>query len=419
MFEADCAGRLTFLAPDGALGWPLDALIGQPGAALLTEAAAVDPFRCTAPLRRQRVWLRTGDGGRVCMAVTTMPLTDEAGCPRGCRGTATDVTEQEADSAAAAALVRRGEVLDHVLARMRQEVLAPRMMQAVLESLIAAAGAEGAAVLSIDADGPGQPLYHHGGPVPELAPVLRGIVESGIEIRTNAAPDGAPLLAALCSTRFGEVAALVAWRAPGGRDWDEDDRILTGSVAALVRVVLEHESIQRELARQARTDPLTGLLNRRAFMSEIDRRLNRLESEGQPGTLLFIDLDRFKLLNDRHGHDAGDAALVQLAALLNRTFRPSDLVARLGGDEFAVWLDGADSMTAAERADRLCKAVPEEFAHLGSDEGGGLGVSIGIAMREPGSGEQLNQVMVRADQVMYAVKRGGGARWKVAQAVHV
>jgi diguanylate cyclase (GGDEF)-like protein len=95
-------------------------------------------------------------------------------------------------------------------------------------------------------------------------------------------------------------------------------------------MVLEHEAIQREMAKQARTDPLTGLLNRRAFIEEMARQIDRLDREGLPGKLMFADLDNFKPLNDGLGHEAGDEALRRVAKLLRDTVRPTDLVARLG-----------------------------------------------------------------------------------------
>ena len=93
-------------------------------------------------------------------------------------------------------------------------------------------------------------------------------------------PQGCAVLACPVCTRFGDRAGLVVWRVAGGAAWDAGDRTLAASVAGLIRMMLEHEGIQRELALQARTDPLTGLLNRRAFLEDAGRRIDRLEREG-------------------------------------------------------------------------------------------------------------------------------------------
>jgi diguanylate cyclase (GGDEF)-like protein len=415
LFEADVAGRLTFTGPDTVLGWPAQALLGQPGHVLLDDRSGPDPFCFTTPVRRRHTWFRTMQGDAVCMALTSLPLHDEWGQHRGVRGVAVNVTAQERANAETASALRRGQALDRILDQMRQEVMAPRMMRAVLDGAMRALGAQGTAVLDLK---PGTThLVLHG--VGEDANVLahdiqRHLLEGDEETRMLVSPDGRQLLISPASTRFGDTAALVAWRTPGSRVWDTDDVILAASVTGVMRIVLEHESIQRELARQARTDALTGLLNRRAFIDEASRRLDRLEAEGSPAALMFIDLDGMKHLNDRSGHEAGDAALMLTSALLRRTFRPTDLVARLGGDEFACWLDGADSFTAAERAEALRLTVPQEFAHLTAGETTGIGMSIGIAMRRPGSDESLDSLLQRADQAMYEVKRNGRGHWRVS-----
>jgi diguanylate cyclase (GGDEF)-like protein len=197
--------------------------------------------------------------------------------------------------------------------------------------------------------------------------------------------------------------------------WDADELMLAASATGIIRVILGHEVVQREMARQARTDPLTGLLNRRAFLDEMARRVDRLEREGLPGTLMFVDLDNFKELNDRCGHDAGDEALCITAALLRSTLRPTDLVARFGGDEFAMWLDGADEFAAAERAESLRVEGPKALAHLAAGHDLALTMSIGIAPRWPGRGEDIETTIHCADQAMYQVKRGGRGHWRVAQ----
>jgi diguanylate cyclase (GGDEF)-like protein len=170
------------------------------------------------------------------------------------------------------------------------------------------------------------------------------------------------------------------------------------------------------MARQARSDPLTGLLNRRAFLDEATRRIDRLERENLPGTLMFVDLDHFKTLNDRCGHHRGDEALRAVANLLRVTVRPCDLIARFGGDEFVLWLDGMDELTAAERAEALCRNGPSVLAHLSAATGEALTMSIGIAGRLHGLGEDVEAMLTRADKIMYDVKRSGRGHWRVAQA---
>ncbi|MBC7800806.1 MAG: GGDEF domain-containing protein, partial [Gemmatimonadaceae bacterium] len=312
----------------------------------------------------------------------------------------------------------RGDVLDHILGQMRQEVLAPRMMQAVLDGAVRAMGGTGAAVLDLTQGAEGTVLHRSDAdPAHIVGDAVALLHDHNDALVQSAVVPAAMILACTASTRFGERAGLVVWRPPDTRPWDADDRTLAASVTGVIRIVLEHESIQRELARQARTDPLTGLLNRRAFLTEAARRIDRLDREGLPGTLLFVDLDRLKPLNDRLGHEAGDAALVLAADLLYRTVRPTDLVARLGGDEFALWLDGSDELTAAERAEGLRQGCPAMLAHLaaGPDPADQITMSIGIACRRPGGGEDLDSLIARADQAMYEVKHAGRGHWRVSQ----
>jgi diguanylate cyclase (GGDEF)-like protein len=327
-----------------------------------------------------------------------------------------DISAQDSRDAAIAASLRRSEVMDHILWRMRREVLAASMMQAVLESLLAAMGAQGAAVVNLLSEPViGSVLHCVGDGIMGLLPAIHGMIApDAMDVVAGVLPEGWPVLVCPSLTRFGERAALALWRAPGARPWDSDETVLASSATAIIRIVLEHDSIQRELARQARTDPLTGLLNRRSFLEEMNRRVERLDREGLPGTLMFVDLDFFKALNDACGHEVGDEALTLTAQLLRDTVRPADLVARLGGDEFALWLDGSDELTAAERGERLRLGAPGYFARELPAEAPALSMSIGIACRRAGDTEDLEVLMHRADSVMYEVKRNGRGHWKVA-----
>jgi len=419
LFETDQSGCFTFIAPEHILGWSAEDLLGQPAHTVLLDADGPDVFTLTTPQHRRHTWLRRQSQDPLCMALTVVPMTDEDGRHCGTRGVAVDVTEQEQLNRASASALRRNNVLDHILDRMRQEVYAPRIMQSILESLTRTVGAEGTAIINLvvhEQAGDDGLMYSTGRIPSQLLEAVRGtMADHAHHTQDISIGNGIHALACPCSTRFGEQAVVVTWRIVGIRFWDMDDLNLIASVSGIVRIVLEHEAIQRELARQARTDPLTGLLNRRAFLEEAARRLDRLERDGLPSTLLFLDLDRLKFLNDMRGHDIGDAALKLVSVLLHRTFRPTDLIARLGGDEFAVWLDGADVLTAAERAESLRLNTPLELSHLYDHGELPMSMSIGIAAREPGSAETLEQLIQRADHAMYHVKRNGRANWHVSQ----
>jgi diguanylate cyclase (GGDEF)-like protein len=424
VFETDARGRLAFVAPDPALGWAAGTLLGQPAELLLADSGdgtAFNPFRITASVRRRRVWLRRPDGRSLCLAIAAAPVLDAAGAMVGVRGLGQDVSEQDGHDARIAAALRRGELLDHILWHMRQEVLAEKMMKAALDALVAALGADGCAVIDMLGDGvESSVLYRVGTLTPDMLHTAMTLLEaSETEPAQASDPEGRGILVCPSQQRYGEQAGFALWRPPGGRAWDADELVLAGSATGVIRVILEHEAIQREMARQARTDPLTGLLNRRAFLDEVSRRIDRLEREELPGTLMFVDLDNFKSLNDCRGHDVGDEALCLTAGLLRQTVRPSDLVARLGGDEFAVWMDGADELTSAERAESLRVEGPRMLAHLKEGYELSLTMSIGIAARWPGQGEDIEALIHRADQAMYEVKRAGRGHWRVSRSERV
>ena len=161
-----------------------------------------------------------------------------------------------------------------------------------------------------------------------------------------------------------------------------------------------------ELLHLASIDALTGMLNRQRFVHHAQRTLARIGRRGAPVSLLTIDVDHFKQINDDFGHAGGDAALQALAATLNQAMRPGDVVGRLCGEEFAVLLPGTAEMDAMRIGQALRVAVEGlKVEHLGQSIG--LTVSIGIACAPGGQPADLQALLHDADQSLYRAKAAG------------
>jgi diguanylate cyclase (GGDEF)-like protein len=177
-----------------------------------------------------------------------------------------------------------------------------------------------------------------------------------------------------------------------------------GLVAGSALVVhLLSERIGRLVAQlqlAARTDGLTGLPNRRAFLEHFEREVARANRTLRPFALLLADIDRFKELNDRDGHVAGDAALSELGRLLPAQLRRNDIPARVGGDEFAVLLPELGAEEARDLGSRLARAVSERMSAAGAP----LSLSFGVAAFGS-DGHTLDDLTRAADRGLYAAKR--------------
>jgi diguanylate cyclase len=182
-----------------------------------------------------------------------------------------------------------------------------------------------------------------------------------------------------------------------------NERLQTRLVAAEEK--LREQTRQIELhVNEARTDPLTGLPNRRAFDDELARQLAKWERKHVTFCLMLADVDRFKAINDRFGHPIGDQVLSQLGELLQNTARRMDFVARFGGEEFALILPTTESDAARRVAERLRETI-EAHPFQGAGPLLDVAVSVGLARVEPGD-EPLT-LLKRADQALYASKRAG------------
>ncbi len=177
-------------------------------------------------------------------------------------------------------------------------------------------------------------------------------------------------------------------------------------------ITASHE-ISQQLSYDASHDPLTGLANRREFELRLQRALELTQAIGTSHAVCFMDLDRFKAVNDFCGHVAGDELLRQLGQVLEQKVRSADVVARLGGDEFAVLLHNCSAEAAEQVAANLLKAV-DEYQFLWGTKAFTLGVSIGVVMLNPHF-RRLAQVMNAADAACYAAKDAGRNRVHIFQ----
>jgi diguanylate cyclase (GGDEF)-like protein/PAS domain S-box-containing protein len=182
------------------------------------------------------------------------------------------------------------------------------------------------------------------------------------------------------------------------------DRQAIGTIVTF-RNVTAAARLTRELAFHANHDPLTGLHNRRAFDSYLERAIVSAKEQGCCHSLLYFDLDQFKRVNDAAGHVAGDELLRQLALLLRRQLRDRDSLARIGGDEFAVLLENCNATRAAQVAEKIRAAIAG-FTFAWDTREFQIGSSIGVV--DFADGElSAGQIMGIADRMCYAAKAGG------------
>ncbi|MET0105659.1 MAG: sensor domain-containing diguanylate cyclase [Sedimenticola sp.] len=200
---------------------------------------------------------------------------------------------------------------------------------------------------------------------------------------------------------------IIEWRFKALRGSDSAVKYIIGNGVDVTRHHLE----KVHLSDMAHRDNLTGLANRYLFEQRLDATIQKT----QPFTLLYIDLDKFKPINDRFGHEAGDHVLVNVAKRLQRSLRDTDTVARIGGDEFSVILtDIVDAGDAAKVADKLLAALVEPFDY--EQTRCQIGASIGIACF-PADADEMGGLTRAADQAMYQAKEAGRNTYRHYHAV--
>ncbi|MBL4615316.1 MAG: sensor domain-containing diguanylate cyclase [Magnetovibrio sp.] len=409
-WEVGDDGRFVFVSRAGGLGYASDDIIGHKPEEFIVGADEYDPVPFLADERTEEVelWMHRADGGMACVVVSAIPFFENDGARIGVRGVCRDVTNERERATALAHAHQREQVLGYIVNTIRDEINPTDMLGAAAAATARAMGASGCRILRTGlAKDEGASLqfetaaeFGTGGPgqlgddfltFSAAEPWLR---EEEIE--------GWCVIAAPC-LHAGDINGVIClWKRA---DWSNDDRLLVNDISNQLGIAIEQIENHESIVRLSRTDAMTGLLNRRAFYDEeLPRHFQRLEHDGSSGALFYIDMDNFKLVNDVHGHQKGDEAIIALRDLLYDFVRPGDVIARLGGDEFALWLDGMDSDAAQKRSRQLLD-MSHTLRDLSGQPDKPLGISIGIAVYKAGTGEGLESLLARADKAMYEVKQ--------------
>ena len=172
--------------------------------------------------------------------------------------------------------------------------------------------------------------------------------------------------------------------------------------------IQQSKANQEELEKLANFDSLTGLYNRRAILRRLDEEIKHAKRYKEQPSLIMLDIDHFKKVNDRYGHLTGDDVLEEVARLIRQSIRAVDAAGRYGGEEFIIILPKTDSSSALNVAERIRKAI--EMAGMKDSEGNvfSITVSQGLASYKPG--EDKHSFISRADDALYAAKENGRNR---------
>ena len=219
--------------------------------------------------------------------------------------------------------------------------------------------------------------------------------------------------------RSGLTVTVQGRRAPFGvlglhslvrREFTSGDVAFAQALANVLGDAFEHQVTEDDIRHRALHDPLTGLPNRVLFMDRLQQAIERLRRRDTPAAVLFLDMDRFKLVNDSLGHEVGDELLAAAAPRLKQALRSTDTVARLGADEFAILLEEiADEHDAVEMAQRVAGMFTRPFVLAGTEHF--VTTSIGIALAA--GGERPEDLIRDADAAMHRAKERGRARYEL------
>ena len=408
-WEIGADRNFAFVSPQGALGYDAHELADHPARLLAPDPDALPepwPFESPEPQNGIEVWLKRADGRPACVLVSSLPVLDDDGNWCGGRGVCRDVTEAREREAELSRARTRQELTRAIVDSIRNELTPDAMFAAAAKLTAQAMLASQVTIIRESDTGAAEVVATFGdaalAPSPDRLPSANA--EDGAEVVIEG---GQRTLFAPCRYQHELKGRLcVVW--PDGVERDEaDDKSVLDDLAGHIGIAIAQAEVQDRLEYLSRTDELTGLLNRRAFVETVSQRIAQHRRMGRVGALLYLDLDNFKAVNDRHGHARGDAALSELAGLMTKDgTRRGDIAGRIGGDEFAIWLEETGAEGAMTKAAALLADAAALRRHSGGEERP-LTVSIGVAVAAPDADCSVDSLIAAADAAMYRAKQAG------------
>lgn len=410
LWETDKDGRFSFISQKGLLGRTENEIIGKRPheLGLCPSDTPTTPFLAQEPVHEAEIWAHDKNGHLRCLIVSALPRESHEGW-QGARGTCRDVTEIEIRDTALANARMKDRIVGHIVRILRDDLSPEREFEAAAKALTLTLDADGCVIYRRNDEG-WDAIAHYGEALPAAMTVLSNAIMNRGDA-TQITSKGVEWMVSRTQVHRKVNGAVAAWRQPREKPWTADDVSLIEAVANQVGMTWAQLEKTETLAERAERDPLTGLLNQRAFAEQVSERLSH-GNQGHGAALVALDLDYFKAVNDHLGHQQGDAVLRQVSAVIEKAVRGGDITGRTGGDEFLLWLERTDRTGAEAAAKRILEGIgtiADSLPKLPQR----LGISIGIALVR--QGDTLADLIRRADATMYKAKHGGKGRVEVVE----
>ena len=413
-WETDRSGVFVYVGPRGAAGYAAEALHGRNAFCLQADETLHDTtraiFLAKEPVEDAEIWLDGADGQKHCFNVSAIPVFDASETWTGARGVGRDITAVRLQQKALAETQARAALVRSIVDTIRQQTDPDSMLRVSADSIGSACRAESCWVLSVNKMTEFQVIADHHVKTQQVLPEAIRAAIGGRSNTVSFEMEGR-LYQARRTTFQGRPNGAICIAQDSGQPSGEDVRDILEQIAPHAAVVLEHANNLKRLVELSRTDDLTHLPNRRAFEEDLSLRLAHHRRHGRQASMLYLDIDNFKQINDQQGHAKGDELLRTLSDVLRRTARATDLMVRFGGDEFGLFLDETDERGACQLAQRLMTTLAQVPRGKGDPA---LSISLGLATWDPGQMESMAALIDRADAALYEAKRGGKGRFAIA-----